>query len=180
MYNRDIMRTFAAAQLIVVSLLSACTEPNPGYEPPAVGDTCTPGERLCSGANLMVCVGGAVPQLELERACPSPAVCAQGTCVAGGDTCRGSCEGELVCTVFAVPGVTRLDTYCAQPTGTVAGGHPCRHNQQCQSGLCVGGGQVPVCFQGCADNHECPAELRCRDVKLTVDGVAGTLAACLP
>jgi hypothetical protein len=180
MYNRDIMRALVATPLFVGFLLGACTEPNPGYEPPAIGGECTPGERLCSGADLLVCVGGEQPRFELERVCPAPAVCEQGACVASGETCQGTCDAGLVCTVFAVPGVSRLETYCVQPTGPDPGGQPCRDSEQCQTGLCVGGGRVPVCFQACTKSSECLVGLRCRDVSLTVDGVSGTLPACVP
>jgi hypothetical protein len=162
---------------------AACTEPNPGYTP-SDGDvtSCTPGQRVCSGDNLMVCVPRPEPpHLELERACPAPSRCEEGFCAPAGEQCVAFCEHGQVCTVFAIPGVGRLGTYCAEPVGTKAGGVPCARPEECQSGFCVSGGKVPVCFRGCNRSRDCGIQaLRCVDVKLTVNGVSGTLAACVP
>jgi hypothetical protein len=176
------MKGLRVISLMLLLWPAACTRPNPDYAP-SDGDVvaCTPGERTCSGANLMVCVATPEPHLELERLCPAPARCQEGVCVPAGDTCEDFCDVPLICTVFAVPGVGQLDTYCAEATGTKPGGVPCANSDDCQSGLCVSGGKVPVCFRGCSKNHECGfGGLRCLDLKLTVNGVSGAIAACVP
>jgi hypothetical protein len=167
-----------AIALLLPLLLASCTEHNPDYAPDAAA-TCAPGARSCSGATVMVCVGGAEPRLEAERTCPAPSMCEQGTCAPGTDVCQGSCGGGQVCTVFVASGTTRLATFCAQPTGTKAGGQLCSRNDECETGLCVGGGKVPVCFRSCSKSRGCPATLRCVDVKVTVDGVSGAVSACV-
>ena len=178
------MRASRAACLMVLGLLaSSCTEPNPGYDPGTV--PCEPGVRSCDGNKLMVCVDSSPPALQLERVCPAPSVCEQDQCAINSDPCPPACAGSLVCAVFAVAGT--LGTYCALPatTGLREPGQQCAQNEQCQSGLCVTGGKNPVCFRPCAaKNRECPtiqpAVQHCIDAKVTVNGVAGTVPACVP
>jgi len=175
------MRGLRAACLMLGLAASSCTEANPGYDPGTA--PCEPGVRSCDGDRLMVCVNAdPSPVLQLERVCALPSACKNGECVPNSAACPPPCAGTLVCAVFAVLG--KLATYCALPAGAREPGQQCATNEQCQSGLCVSGGKVPVCFRPCAaKNRECAATqppMHCIDAKVTVGGVSGTVLACVP
>jgi hypothetical protein len=169
------------AACLLVSLLCACTEANPSYDPGVA--PCSPGTRSCDGDKLMVCVNAdPEPTLELEQTCTAPSVCKDGACVPNSAACPPPCTGNQVCAVFVVEG--RVATYCSQPLGAKEPGQLCSTHAQCQSGLCVSGGKYPVCFRPCTGkNRECTnvmVPMHCIDAKVTVGGVAGTVAACVP
>jgi hypothetical protein len=162
--------------------LSACTEPNPGYEAGSdQGVACTPGSRSCSGQSVMVCVpSGSSTSWQLDRACPPTSTCKAGICTPGAGACTGSCEAGLVCTVFVNPAtLNTLGTYCAKPVGSKPGGATCASDAECVSGLCVSRGKARTCYQACGKSRLCPAPTKCAELTLTVNGVQGTVSGCV-
>ncbi len=170
--------------LLAAVSFSACTEPNPDYDPLFV-PPCNVGTLKCGmdPLNLLVClsVDGQDPDWVLDRRCWNGTQCNDAYCGPGENSVDCSspedCTGEgAVCTAIR-DAPDHIGTYCI-PTpfpGARVPGQACSRHEDCLSGWCF----RQSCFFACSSSSDCPDTLNCTSLSVTLDNIQGSVKGCV-
>ena len=179
------MNRLATSLLLNIAALmmaagTACTEPNPDYDPNYV-PPCDSGTARCSddGASIELCRDGT---FQTYRTCWAGTSCDDAHCVPddGVPFCEvpEDCDSGRVCTAVVLREQQSVGTACIPvpyPDGRDAG-MACVHGEDCKSGWCF----RSVCYQPCLTNADCPDSMQCAELSVTIDSVRGVLKGCVP
>lgn len=173
--------------MAVLLAATACTAPNPGF---MMQMPCEAGLRQCvmtaRGAYPVVCGLDERGEMALlaER-CPSSAACQAGLCVppagARGCTRQRDCDRGQVCVPLVTTEGRALEGFCLP--SVAAGAEPgqrCERDDDCQSYLCLPFRTGNYCLRTCRTAQDCNIPDECRELNITVTGVAGRIRSCLP
>ncbi|MCS6914741.1 MAG: hypothetical protein RMK29_18835 [Myxococcales bacterium] len=180
------MRTGRLAMAVLV-IASACTAPNPDF---MMQTPCQAGLRQCvmtpRGNYPVVCGLHERGELTLlaER-CPSSAACQAGLCVPPADapscTRQRDCRTGQVCVPLVAAEGRMLSGFCIPAgTGSAAPGQRCETDENCQTHLCLPFRNGNYCLRACRADQDCDIPDECRELNITVTGVAGRIRSCLP
>jgi hypothetical protein len=161
---------------------------------------CKDTQRQClATTGSAACVSG---QYMLDRKCPMGSMCKTGYCqppamsfvnptgnpcdVAGGpqeNQCFSQVTDTLSCQPFVTdPANKSVSWICATSVGMGLPGAPCTDGSTCRTGFCGSNG---TCFRACQLDTDCPVQTNgtrynCREVTITVEGVAVKQTSCIP
>jgi hypothetical protein len=156
---------------------------------------CTGDQRQCSGPVASDrCQGG---MFVVDRTCPKGSSCTADYCappprVFGAPQVGARCDANggaqqiqcmavpmLSCQPFVDGPSHTLRWFCDSSVGAGTAATPCTSGSECRSGVCaiIAG----VCFDACQSDADCravAANLTCKSLAITVEGVAVTADGC--